>query len=171
LRRAFLALGANLGDREAQLRQALRLLEERCRIVAVSSLYASDALVPEGAAPGPEFFNAVCEIETDRSPPELLTFVQDIERAIGRQPAERWAARLIDIDILLLGDAVIDTPALTVPHASMHARDFVLVPLAEIAPGAVHPVLHETMRDLANALGPGSVRRVRGPEWASGAAR
>ena len=85
--RVFLGLGANIGNREANLRMALRRLSERCTIVAVSSLYGSPAMVLEGAPPGPDFVNAVCEIETELAPAELLAFVKEIEHAIGRRPA------------------------------------------------------------------------------------
>jgi 2-amino-4-hydroxy-6-hydroxymethyldihydropteridine diphosphokinase len=167
--RAHLGLGANLGDREQNLREALRWLGERCRVVAVSSLYESPALVPEGEPPGPEFLNAACEIETDLGAAELLRVVKEIERAIGRRPSKRWAARPIDIDILLYGDEVISTMELAVPHAAMHLRDFVLVPLAEIAPDVVHPVLRRTIGELVRVAGVEGVRRVAGPSWADGA--
>jgi 2-amino-4-hydroxy-6-hydroxymethyldihydropteridine diphosphokinase len=167
--RAHLGLGANLGDREQNLREALRRLGERCRVVAVSSLYESPALVPEGERPGPDFLNAACEVETDLGAEELLAFVKEIERAIGRRPSKRWAARPIDIDVLLYGDEIIETAELTVPHAAMHLRDFVLVPLAEIAPEVVHPVQGRTIRALADDVASDGVQRVAGREWAVGA--
>jgi 2-amino-4-hydroxy-6-hydroxymethyldihydropteridine diphosphokinase len=167
--RAHLGLGANLGDREQNLRQALRRLGERCRVVAVSSLYESPALVPDGEPPGPDFLNAACEIQTDLGADELLAFVKEIEHAIGRRPSKRWAARQIDIDILLYGDEVISTTELTVPHAAMHLRDFVLVPLAEIAPEVMHPVLRRTIGELAADVSDAGVKRVSGREWADGA--
>ena len=165
--RVFLALGANAGDRERNLRMALRLLDRACRVVAVSSLYRSDALVPEGAPPGPDYLNAACEAETDLGPEALLRFVKEIEREIGRRPAPRWSARPIDIDILLYDEHVIETPELRVPHASMHERNFVLVPLAELAAGARHPLLKRTVGELAEDVDFGGLEHLAGPEWAS----
>jgi len=164
--RVFLALGANLGDREANMRRALELLAERCPVTAASSLYRSEAVVPKGAPPGPEYLNAAVEASTDLPPLELLRFVKEIERRIGRRPAERWAARPIDIDILLYGDEIVETRELVVPHERMAERPFVMAPLAELAPDVVHPV-GETIGELARRAGSAGTERVRGPEWAS----
>jgi len=162
--RAHLGLGANIGNRERNLRMALCLLARRARVVAVSSLYRSPAVVPEGAPPGPDFLNAACEIETGLQPGDLLAFVKEIEREIGRRPAARWAPRPIDIDILLYGGLVLETDALTIPHPLLHQRDFVLVPLAEIAPAAVHPTLHRPIADLA-AADASALERTAPPGW------
>lgn len=164
--RVFLGLGANIGEREEQLRAALLLLAARCRIVAVSSLYRSAAVVIEGEAPGPDYLNAVCEIETDLAPVELLAFAKEIERAIGRRPAARWAARPIDIDLLLYGDEVVAAPQLTVPHPWIAERNFVLVPLAELAPDAVVAGIGRTAGDLAEDADFDGLEHVAGPEWA-----
>ncbi len=164
--RVFLGLGANVGNREENLRYALRSLAERCRIVAVSSLYASPALVPTGAVPGPDFRNAVCEIETDLSPIELLAFMKEIEHAIGRRSAPRWSARPIDIDVLLWGDSIIDEPTITVPHPHMHERAFVLVPLAELASDAVHVRRGRTVGELTEDVDLTGLEHLAGPEWA-----
>jgi 2-amino-4-hydroxy-6-hydroxymethyldihydropteridine diphosphokinase len=169
--RVFLALGANLGDRETNLRQALELLSERCTVTAVSSLYRSDAVVPEGEPPGPEYLNAVVEVTTQLTPVELLRFVKEVERRIGRTQAKRWAPRLIDIDIVLYGGEMIDTPGLTVPHPRMADRAFVLAPLAELAPEVVHPQLGSTVEELAAGIGRDGLERVRASEWASDALR
>ena len=164
--RAFLGLGANIGNREENLRLALRWLSARCRIIAVSSLYGSPALVPEGAPPGPDFVNAVVEIETDLAPLELLAAAKEIERAIGRRPAPRWSARPIDIDILLWDGEAIDEPELQVPHPHMHERAFVLVPLAEIAPDAALPSSGRTAGELAEDVDLTGLEHLEGPEWA-----
>lgn len=164
--RVFLGLGANIGDREEHLRTVLRRLGTRCRIVAVSSLYRSAAVVLEGEAPGPDYLNAVCEIETDLTPSELLALAKEIEHAIGRRPAARWAPRPIDIDILLYGDETIDTPELTVPHPRIAERNFVLVPLAELAPDAVLTALGRTAGALVEEADYGGLEHIAGPEWA-----
>lgn len=163
--RASLGLGANVGNRRENLRMALRLLRERCDVVAVSSLYRSEAVVPEGEPPGPEFLNAACAVATDLSPEELLAFVKRIERDVGRRPAPRWAARPIDIDVLLYDDAVVDTPDLTVPHPLLAERAFVLVPLAEIAGDVMHPLLGKTVGELAGDADFAGLEHVEGPEW------
>ncbi|MBF6601068.1 MAG: 2-amino-4-hydroxy-6-hydroxymethyldihydropteridine diphosphokinase [Dehalococcoidia bacterium] len=164
--RVFLALGANLGDREANLRMAVRLLTARARVVGVSSLYRSPAVVREGTPPGPDYLNAVCEIATKLPPHALLRFVKTIEHEVGRRPAPRWSARPIDIDILLYGEEVIETDELTVPHAMLCERDFVLVPLAELAPEVVHPRARRRVGELAEDVAYHGLEHVAGPEWA-----
>jgi 2-amino-4-hydroxy-6-hydroxymethyldihydropteridine diphosphokinase len=166
--RVFLGLGANIGNRDANMRLALRWLTRKCTIVAVSSLYRSEAVVPEGAAAGPDFLNAACEIETELTPHELLRFVKEIEYEIGRRPAERWAPRCIDLDLLLYGDAVVETAELTVPHALLAERNFVLLPVAELAPEAVHPVLGKMIGELAEDMDFAGLEHLAGPEWATG---
>jgi 2-amino-4-hydroxy-6-hydroxymethyldihydropteridine diphosphokinase len=166
--KAFLGLGANIGNREANLRLALRWLARQCTVVGVSSLYRSQAVVLEGAEAGPDYLNAVCEIETALSPKELLRFVKVIEYEMGRRPAARWAPRIIDVDILLCGEAVIAGADLTVPHPSLPERSFALVPLAELAPDAMHPALHRTIGDLASDVDLAGLEHVRAPEWVDG---
>jgi 2-amino-4-hydroxy-6-hydroxymethyldihydropteridine diphosphokinase len=164
--RAYLGLGANVGNRKANLQLAVRWLSPACRVIAVSSLYRSEAVVPEGAQPGPDYLNAACEVETDLTPHELLAHVKSIEHAIGRRPAERWAPRPIDIDILLYEDAVIDEDALTVPHPRIAERAFVLAPLVELAPDAVLPGIGRTIGDLAADVTLDDIERVAAPdEW------
>lgn len=164
--KAFLGLGANIGNREANLRLALHWLACECGVVAVSSLYRSAAVVLEGAPPGPDYLNAACEIETALAPEDLLRFVKEIEYEIGRRPAERWAPRVIDIDILLCGDTVVATPDLTIPHPLLAERNFVLVPLAELAPGAAHPVLGKTLGELAEDIDLVGLEHLTEPDWA-----
>jgi 2-amino-4-hydroxy-6-hydroxymethyldihydropteridine diphosphokinase len=146
-----LSLGSNLGDRTANLRAALELLRELGE-VAVSRFYESE---PVDTPPQPWFVNCAVTLETELTPRRLLARTQQIERQLGRRPGgphTRKAPRIIDIDILLFGDTMVKTPALVIPHPAMHQRRFVLEPLAEIAPGARHPVLGLTVRQMRNAL-------------------
>jgi 2-amino-4-hydroxy-6-hydroxymethyldihydropteridine diphosphokinase len=172
--RVFLGLGANIGNREANLRMAVRLVGQRCEIVAVSSLYESPALVADGASPGPDFLNAVCEISTELDVRDLLHYIKRIEWDIGRRPAAQWSPRPIDIDVLLFGnrtidfgDRTIDIEDLRVPHPRMLERPFVLVPLSEIAPYVVHPQMQRPFAELAFDVDRTGLTRVAGPEWAS----
>jgi 2-amino-4-hydroxy-6-hydroxymethyldihydropteridine diphosphokinase len=163
--RVFLGLGANVGDRERNLRMALRMLPTLGDVVAVSSLYCSDAVVLEGQPPGPDYLNAVCELETQLEPLALLQALQQIEHDIGRRRAERWAPRPIDLDVLIYDDLVIETPELTVPHARLAERNFVLVPLAELAPHLAHPALGVTVSALAEDIDLGGIEHLEDPGW------
>jgi 2-amino-4-hydroxy-6-hydroxymethyldihydropteridine diphosphokinase len=142
---AYIGLGSNVGDSRSHIRQALTMLAEAVRVVRVSSLYHTE---PVGYRVQEDFINAVAEIETDRSPDDLLALCLSIEERLGRERTLRWGPRTIDLDILLYGEAVLNAPALVIPHPRMAERKFVLAPLAEIAPGAVHPLLRRTAADL-----------------------
>lgn len=130
--RAWVALGANLGDARRALADALAALAALpgTRVIAVSSLYRSAPV----DADGPEFLNAVAALDTTLAPAELLAAMHAIEHAAGRERPYRNAPRLLDLDLLLHGDTLSDSPALTLPHPRMHLRAFVLAPLAELAP-------------------------------------
>lgn len=146
---AFIAVGANLGDREGTIRAALSALDVTpgIRVVRVSPLLENPAVGgPEGAPP---FLNGAAELATTLSPHDLLARLLEIERTLGRQRRQKWAPRTIDLDLLLYGEQVVNTPDLKVPHPLMHERDFVLTPLAAIAPDVVHPVLHVSVSELA----------------------
>jgi 2-amino-4-hydroxy-6-hydroxymethyldihydropteridine diphosphokinase len=154
--RIYLSLGSNVGDREANLHAALGALADKVRIDAVSSLYETD---PVGITDQPPFLNLAAGGTTDLAPRELLTFVKEIEHEIGRRPTFRWGPRVVDIDILLYGDESVAEPDLTIPHVEMPNRAFVLVPLTDIAPDAVHPGLGMSVRQLlASVPGGESVR-------------
>lgn len=145
LNQVYLALGANLGDRQSKLLQALQHIRTRASIEKVSSCYETR---PVGYLQQPDFLNMTCLITTELSPPELLRFLKQIERQMGRQASFRNAPRPIDIDILLYDGVVLESPELTIPHPRMNERAFVLVPLAEIAPDVVHPVLHLSVAEM-----------------------
>lgn len=134
---AFLGLGGNMGDRLDHLNRAVGLLHAHPRISVedISSVYETAALTLEDAPPGDPYLNIAVRVLTDVSPLRLLRACQEIEQVLGRVRTVRWGPRTIDVDVLLYGDRVIRTRVLTVPHAEMTNRAFVLVPLMEVAPG------------------------------------
>ncbi|MBN2309896.1 MAG: 2-amino-4-hydroxy-6-hydroxymethyldihydropteridine diphosphokinase [Candidatus Hydrogenedentes bacterium] len=146
--RIHLSLGSNLGDRLANLQAACIALNQlnRVRVTETSHCYETE---PVGNVEQPAFLNAAVEIETDFEPLELLNAAKSIERRLGRIPSERWGPRCIDIDIVLWGDRIVESERLTLPHPRFRERAFVLIPLAEIAPGAVDPVTGRTVAELA----------------------
>ena len=134
--RVGFGLGSNMGDKPANIARALALLEERevARLHAVSRIYRTP---PRGVLDQGDFANACAIGETSLSPYELLAAVKRIEADMGRAPSRRWGPRLIDVDILFLGDHTLDDPELTLPHKELFGRGFVLAPLVEIAPDLV----------------------------------
>ncbi len=154
----YLSLGSNIGDRETHLRDAIaRLPTEGC-VRSVSSFYETE---PVEFADQAWFLNCAVALETTRTPEQLMAAILNIEHEMGRQRIQKKGPRIIDIDILLFGDLIRDSPPLTIPHPAMHDRRFVLQPLAEIAPAVRHPVLKKTVRELLDTLPAGqTVRRV-----------
>lgn len=154
--KTYLSLGSNLGDRAAHLRTALSKLSSLGAVTNCSSFYQSE---PVEFTNQPEFLNCAVELETTLNPHQLLKAILQIELDMGRdrntQPPK--GPRTIDIDLLLAGTTVIDTSQLVVPHPAMQNRRFVLEPLAEIAPEAIHPLLHRTIRELDKALPAGQI--------------
>jgi 2-amino-4-hydroxy-6-hydroxymethyldihydropteridine diphosphokinase len=148
---AYIALGANVGDREANIRSAIQQLAQTPQITVkrVSSLLENPAVGMEDDAPA--FLNAVAEIETTLGSHALLRRLLEIERQMGRQRRQRWEPRVIDLDLLLYGNQIISSQELIVPHPLMHERRFVLQPLAELAPELVHPTLQMTIAGLLQA--------------------
>ncbi|MEO6462712.1 MAG: 2-amino-4-hydroxy-6-hydroxymethyldihydropteridine diphosphokinase [Candidatus Eisenbacteria bacterium] len=160
--KAYVGLGSNLGEREATIRTAIDELSRLpdTQLVQISSLYDT---APVGELDQPNFLNAVAVLETGLDARSLFWNMLLIERRLGRvrQPGRRFGPRTIDLDLLLFGDEAIDAPDLKVPHPEMVRRAFVLVPLVEVDPHAVHPELGLTMRDLLSRLdSPPSVRRM-----------
>jgi 2-amino-4-hydroxy-6-hydroxymethyldihydropteridine diphosphokinase len=158
-----LGLGSNLGNREANLRWALRGLWRMGQVVAGSALYETD---PVGGPAQPSFYNAACRLETGLEPRPLLRFLQGLEQELGRRPAgERWGPRPIDLDILLYEDRIVDEEGLAIPHPRLAERPFVLVPLAEIAADVRLPGDGRPVAELLAAAGREGVRRVAEAGW------
>ena len=147
--KVYLALGSNLGDREVNLDKIVSSLQEKTELETLSSIYETE---PVGFRNQPRFLNAICLVQTTLEPFLLLAWVKEIERKIGPRASFRNGPRAADIDILLYDDLVLETPTLTIPHPRMAERAFVLVPLAEIAPGLVHPVLNQSVSALLDEL-------------------
>ncbi len=148
---AYIALGANMGDKEANLRQAIDLLDEdnRSSVAKVSSFIAT---TPMGGVEQDDFLNGAVQIKTLRTPEELLQLIGDIEDKLKRVRTIHWGPRTIDLDIIFYDDIVLNSQWLTIPHIEMHNRDFVLIPLEEIAPQMEHPLLKQNVYQMKRNL-------------------
>ncbi len=160
MKRIYLSLGSNVGNREKNLRAAIgKLSHSGVHVLRISPLYETE---PVDYTAQPWFLNLVVEAETDLFPRQLLARTSRIERTLGRVRTVAKGPRTIDIDILLYGNSVIDSPDLQVPHPRMTERRFVLSPLADLQPALLHPVRRETIAGLLAAAPPQIVRRIPG---------
>ncbi len=145
----YLSLGSNVGNREDNLARAVQLISDRMRVIKKSSFYDTAPV----DIPQPRFLNMACEVSTTLPASGLLVLLKGIELRLGRVPGASGLPRPIDIDIIFYGETVLNTPDLTIPHARASEREFVLAPLAEIAPDFVHPVLKKSVKELLSAVG------------------
>ena len=149
---AYIALGSNLGDRSQNLRRALDRLGATpgIELIRVSAFLENPAV--GGPEASPPFINAVAEVRTTLPAEHLLEILLSIEKHFGRVRRDKWEPRIIDLDVILYGRQIIESDTLTIPHPLMHQRRFVLQPLAEIAPGVVHPQWGLTIQTLLDQL-------------------
>lgn len=146
MNQAYLLTGGNMGDRRENLAKAFEYINKECGLVTTaSSVYETAAW---GKEDQPSFLNQVLKVETRLTPGQLLKTILAIEKKIGRTRQEKYGPRVIDIDMLLFNNEIHHTPLLKIPHPELQNRRFVLVPLAEIAPHLIHPVLKKTIAEL-----------------------
>jgi 2-amino-4-hydroxy-6-hydroxymethyldihydropteridine diphosphokinase len=148
----YIGLGSNLGDREGNIRRALALLIQTPQVYIRRISSFVETAAQGGPEDSPPFLNAAVEVRTPLPAQALMSILLGIEQQMGRVRREKWEPRLIDLDLLLFGDQIISSEDLIVPHPLMHERAFVLKPLADIAPKAIHPALNATVEGLLEAL-------------------
>lgn len=164
--KVYLGLGSNLGDRISNIMRSLNSLNSHplIQIKRLSSIYETE---PWGEKEQPNFLNVVIELTTLFPPKELLKFIKIIEQQIGHNKTSRWGAREIDLDILFYGNRIIESPELQIPHPLLQNRAFVLVPLNELVPSLVHPVLKKTVSELLADLSPKEKQTILKVVWQS----
>ncbi len=141
----YLALGTNLGDRPVNLRAAIKVISPEIKVIVESKIYETP---PWGYESQPAFLNMAVKCETNLEPGSLLKRLKQLEVQLGREQSFHWGPRLIDIDILFYDDLILESESLIIPHPRLQERAFVLVPLADIAPDFIHPVLKKTIKEL-----------------------
>lgn len=148
---AIIALGSNMGDRQAYVKHGVSALQQLkdCRVISVSKIIET---MPYGVLEQADFLNGCMKIQTLLFPEELLDVLHDIEHSVNRVKEGKWGPRTLDLDIIFYDNEIIDTAELKIPHVDMHNRDFVLEPLAQIAPNYYHPVFHKTVSILLDEL-------------------
>ncbi len=156
LSRVFIGLGSNIEPRLEYLLLAVNGLKNLGEIALVSSVYET---VPVGGVAQPDYLNAVVELHSALGPLELAQKLKTLEKTIGRKERPRWHEREIDLDLLFYSDLIIESSELTIPHPEIPKRAFVLIPMRELAPELLHPVLHRTMRDLCDEIKAADVRK------------
>ena len=159
----YIGFGSNLGDRHELCDRAIALMAllPLSQVTGISSYYETEPVDPEGRLGGSWFYNGVVRLETSLNPARLLDILQETERGLGRNDADRLGPRTMDFDILLFGQQQIDLPGLTVPHSRLHQRRFVLEPLVELDPTLRHPTLNRSMIELLQTLqDPGRVKKL-----------
>jgi 2-amino-4-hydroxy-6-hydroxymethyldihydropteridine diphosphokinase len=147
--RVIVGIGSNLGNKEENIRNSIKLIGEKCKILKTSSFYETE---PVGCEEQGWFLNCAVEAETRLEPLELLEFLKSVEKRLGRAKTAKNGPRTIDLDILLYGNEIINEKNLIIPHPRLHQRLFVLEPLKEIAPELVHPAFGKNIREIHSAL-------------------
>ena len=143
--KAYIGIGSNLGNKEENIRKAIELIKEKCKILKVSSLYETE---PVGYKEQDWFLNCAIEIETKLKPQELIKFLLLIEKKLGRIRTVKNGPRTIDLDILFYGSEIINEKNLIIPHPRLHERLFVLEPLKEVCPNFIHPVFNKSVNEI-----------------------
>jgi len=151
----YIALGSNLNDRYANLQAAIQALAQRINVLQLSPIYET---APWGYTDQPDFLNMVLQAETDLSPDQLMVVLKDLEVRLGRRATFKNGPRVIDLDLIFYDDLVLENAELTIPHAGLADRAFVLVPLADLAPDLIHPVHNKTVREILSGVDVQSVR-------------
>ena len=157
----YISLGTNLGNRTANLKRAIASLPPQMTVKAKSNVYETP---PWGYTEQDEFLNQAVQVTTYLEPEKLIKHIKRLEVAMGRKASFRYGPRLIDIDILFYDDEILDTPSLTIPHPNLHERGFVLLPMMDIAPDHVHPVMKKSIREIIGLCDLGGIKQFSRPE-------